>query len=254
MTQLLLIARKECGVFFRTPFALAILPLFLILVGIFSFAKLDAYAALLEGGDGSFIVKGLSVTTHILLPYFKDLLNIFIFFVPLVTMRSFAEEKRVGTYDLLISYPLRPWQILLGKYLGLLTFVMFMLLLTTPLVWFCVWRGEPFLQQIATSYLGFFLFLLFYTALGLVASLLTENQFVAAILSYAGFFATTIFSWLAFISTAPWDKVFANFLLTNHQNSFRNGLVYLGDVAVFVCVTLLLLLLALRKLSQHYAR
>lgn len=254
MKKILLIASKEWKLFFRTPFAVVILPLFLLIVGLFAYSNLEYYLSLINAGDAAFTVKGLSVSQHILSPYFKNLVNIFIMMIPLVTMRSFSEERKTGTYDLLISYPLRSYEILLGKFLGVFFFSLFLLFLTTPLVFLCFWYGQPHVPQILTTYLGMGLFLFFFTAMGVTASLLTENQFVAALLAYLGYFATLLFSWLAFIAKAPWDKFFSNFLLTNHIDSFRIGLVYLGDIVVYIVLTFFVLACALRKLERHSIR
>ena len=254
MKKMLLIANKEWKVFFRTPFAVVILPLFLLITGLYAFSSIDSYLSLLNSGDAAFTVKGLSVSQHILSPYFKNLVNIFIMLIPLVTMRSFSEERRTGTYDLLISYPLRSYEILLGKFLGVFSFNMFLLFLTSPLVILCLVYGQPHIPQILTTYFGMGLFIFFYTAMGVAASLLTENQFVSALLAYLGYFVTLFFSWLAFMSKAPWDKFFANFLLTNHIDSFRAGLVYVGDVVVYLALTIFVLACALRKLERHSTR
>lgn len=253
MKKILLIANKEWKIFFRTPFAMVILPLFLLVTGLFAYSNLESYISLSNSGAG-ISVKGLSVSQHVLLPYFKRLVDIFIMLIPLVAMRSFSEERKSGTYDLLISYPLRSIEILLGKFFGVFFFSLFLLFLTTPLVFFCFWFGEPYLAQVLTTYFGMSLFIFFYTAVGVTASLLTENQFVAALLAYLGYFATLLISWFAYIAQAPWDKFFANFLLTNHIGSFQVGLVYLGDVVAYLVVTILVLACALKKLERHYIR
>jgi len=90
--------------------------------------------------------------------------------------------------------------------------------------------------------------------MGVTMSLLTENQIVAALLSYVAISSGILFSWLAFISTSPWDSIFANFLYTEHMKSFRLGLIFIGDIAMYLCVAGLFLVFGYWKLRGHYRK
>ena len=245
---------KEWKLFFYTPFALIILPLFMLLCGTYYYSALDRYLNLTNPNQTLKVISGVTTTTHLLLPYLQNLLNIFIFAIPIITMRSFSEEKKLGSYDLLISYPLSPWQIFFGKYLGALTLSLLLLLLSFIFVGWTILKGDVFLPQIFSAYLGLFLFILFYNAVGVLASLLTENQIVAALIGYGVFFSTILFQWLAYVSGAPWDTFFANFLFVSHLDSFRNGLIFVGDVAAFICMTSALIIAGYWKLRKHYRK
>lgn len=245
---------REWKNFFHTPFAVIIVPLYLILCGTYFYAKLDQYMNMANPNETVQKVAGLNVTIHLLTPFFKDLINVLTFIIPLLTMRSFSEEKKMGTYDLLVSYPLRPWEILLGKYLGSVSLVLFLLGISLIFPAVIFWKGEPYLPQVLSTYLGYVLFIFFYVAVGVVGSLLTENQIVAAIISYGVFFAAILIQWLAYISGAPWDRFFSNFLLVAHLDSFRTGLIFVGDIAAYLCITSLFLLCGYLKLKQHFSQ
>lgn len=254
MRKILLLIKKEWSLFLRSPYGIVITTLFLVLCGIYFYAKLDMYLGFVQPGENEMRVSGVNIHIHLLTPFFSDLLNIFIFLVPIMTMRTFAEERKLGTYELLISYPIRPWELLIGKYLGNLSIALFLLVLSFPFCAFVLWKGEPYLPQMMVSYVGLVFFLFFYVAIGVVGSLLTENQIVAALISYGIFFSMSLFQWLAYVVKAPWDRFFANFLLISHLNSFREGLLFLGDAAVFLCVTIAVLIGGYWKLRSHFIR
>lgn len=251
MRKMLVIAGKEWKTFFRTPFGLILLPVYYLLCGTYFYAKLDQYLQLAHPNETITEVKGLNAAQHLLTPFFQDLVTVFMLIVPLITMRTFAEEKKSCTYDLLLSYPLRPWEIVLGKYVGLLSLVFSIFATSLFYVGVVLWRGEPYLPQLVTAYLGMTLFLAFYVAVGVVASLLTENQLVAAVITYGIYLSAILLQWLAHISAAPWDKVFANFLLVAHLQSFHNGLVFFGDIIVYLATTIGILLYGVWRVRRH---
>jgi ABC-2 type transport system permease protein len=248
------IAIREWKHFFQTPFAMVILSVFLLLCGVYFNASLTNYLSYVNPTESTARVLGLNITSHVLVPYFKSMLNVLIFIVPLITMRMFSEEKKLQTYDLLISYPIGPWKILFGKFIGTVTIVLALLFLSMSYSIITIWKGEPYLPIIYTTFLGYALFIIFYVAVGIVASLATENQIVAAIICYVIILATNFIQWLAFISPAPWDKFFANFLLLVHLESFRTGLIFVGDIVAYLGISLFFLLLGGLKIRRHYIR
>lgn len=254
MKKVCLLAKKEWSLFFYSPYGLVISSIFLVLCGIYFYAKLDAYLGMVQPGERVTQIQGVNLHAHLLTPFFRDLMSIFVFLTPIMTMRSFAEERKLGTYELLISYPVSPAQILIGKYFGNLSIALFLLLLSVPFSLFVVWKGEPYFPQIVLGYVGLVFFLLFFVAVGLVGSLLTENQIVSALIAYGVFFSMSLLQWLAYISDAPWDKIFANFLLVQHLESFREGLLFMGDIAVYLCVTGGILVGGYWKLRGHFSR
>lgn len=252
MKKILALMSKEWKLFFYTPFGLVIVPLFLILCGTYYYSALDRYLTLISPQQNFRVLSDVNVTTHLIIPFLQNLLNLFIFIIPIITMRSFSEEKKLGSYDLLISYPLHPLEIFFGKYLGTLTLGLSLLGLSGLYVSYTLIKGDAFLPQVLSAYLGLFLFILFYTAAGVLASLMTENQIVAALITYGVFFSTILLQWLAFVSKAPFDKFFANFLFVSHLESFRQGFIFAGDIAAYLCSTMALVLIGYWKLRQHY--
>lgn len=257
MKVIWLVAYKEWKAFFYTPFALILMPLYLVLAGSYFTSNLETYMNMAHPNETlvglSATFKGLNVMGFLLQPFFDSLFNIFVFIVALITMRVFAEEKKSATYELLVSYPITPGKILAGKYLGVLSIVLAMLALSLVYPLIIQYFGQPYWAQIWTTLLGYVMFLMVYVAIGVWASLLTENQLVAAVITYGAFFLSYLIGYLARLVGAPYDQFFANFLLIEHLQSFRAGLVFLGDIAVYLAGTIIFLALAFLRLKRHYA-
>lgn len=253
MKKILIIATREWKHFFQTPFAMVVLPIYLVLCGVYFNLALENYLALINPTDTTTKIHGITVNAYLLLPFFKDIFNVLLFFIPLITMRSFAEEKKLATYDLLISYPVKPWEILLGKYLGAVTIILMMLVWSLVYTLVPILRGQSYLPLILTTYLGYVCFIIFYVAVGVVASLATENQIVAAIITYLALLGAALVQWLAFISPAPWDKLFAHFLLIAHLDTFRSGVIFLGDIIAYFSLAIAFLMAGYLKIRRHYS-
>lgn len=254
MTRVALIFWKDLKSFFHTPFAMVILTLFLVLCGSYFTANLDTYLTFAHPNETMGGIRGLNVMGHLLTPFFDSFFNILVMIVPLITMRTFAEERKIGTYELLVSYPVRPWEIVLGKFLSLVAIVFLMLALSLVFPLIVAWKGHPYWPQIGAAYVGYALFLLLYVALGVWASILTENQLIAAIICYAIYSLSYLLKYLAYISPEPINQFFANFLVSAHLSSFKAGLVFSGDLAVFLCTTLFFLTAAYMRLRRHFIR
>lgn len=254
MKKIGLIAQREIRHFFQTPFAWVILPIYLIMCGTYFNTSLDTYLSLTKPSMEGSVTYGVTINTNFIDPYLKNIFSVILFFIPLITMRSFAEEKKMCTYDLLVSYPVKPWQTLLGKYLGAVVLVFGLLALSATHLFYLFYKSEPYMPIIYTTYLGYALFVLFYVAVGIFTSLLTENQIIAAILTYLALLAAAILRWLAFNSPKPFDRFFSNFLLLEHIESFRSGIIFLGDAYLYLGITVCLLMAAQLNIRRHFTK
>ncbi len=232
--------RKEISSFLSSLIGYLVIAVFLLITGLFlwvfpnEFNILDfGYANL----DGLFILA----------PF------VFLFLVPAVTMRSFADEKRSGTIELLLTKPLSDFQLIMAKYLASLTLVAFALL-PTLLYYFTVYRlglppGNLDAGGIWGSYIGLFFLAAAFVAIGMFSSVLTDNQLVAFILAvfvsgfmYLGF--EMIYSLSLF---GPIDLFIRNLGIATHYSSISRGVVDTRDVLYFLSV--IALFLSLTKLS-----
>ena len=182
---------------------------------------------------------------------------VLIFLVPAITMKSFAEEKKSGTLELLFTKPLSEWDIVIGKFLAGFLLVLFALLPTLVYYFSVVSLGSPVgnvdTAAVIGSYIGLALLGGVFCSIGIFASSITSNQIVAFIV--AAFFCFIFYSGLESLSTLP---VFgSNKLLIKqlgilyHYESISKGLIDSRDLVYFLSVTSLMLLLTKLKVSQH---
>lgn len=182
---------------------------------------------------------------------------VFLFLIPAITMRLFAEEKKTGTLELLFTRPLSDWQIILGKYFAGFLLVVFSLV-PTIIYYFSIYKlGQPEgnidTAGVIGSYVGLFLLGGVFTAIGIFSSSITENQIVAFILAvFLCFFFYTGFSSLANIDVWGNASIYLEQLgISYHYTSLSRGLIDLRDVAYFISVIAFMLLLTNLKLGSR---
>ncbi|MCG3197186.1 MAG: hypothetical protein GHCLOJNM_01671 [bacterium] len=197
--------------------------------------------------------------TELILPGFYGTLSIvLIFLLPLLTMRAISEEKRQGTIELLYTYPLTDLQVVLAKYLAcMVVFTVMALLLILYLLIPDILKGElggviqwkPALSGV----LGFYLFGAAAIALGFIFSAITENQIVAAALSFTLLLFLWVVGWAAQGENIPehWRKVAEAVSLTNRSQDLYKGLLHLSDIVFFACVVTGSLFVTMRALESH---
>ena len=238
--------KKEMRSYFASPVALVVFTIFLVIAGYFFYSIL-AYFSLVstQASMNPALARGLNVTEGVLRPLFSDMSVILLFMMPLLTMRLFAEERKQGTLELLLTYPLRDGEVLLGKFLAA-TFLVAILLLATgiyPLL--LVFWSEPELYPILTGYLGLLLLAMTFIALGLFFSSLTQNQIVAAVLAFGALLLFWVIGWAATLAEGDWSLVFRHLSIIEHFSSFARGVLetkdlayYLGLISFFLFATL----------------
>ena len=232
MRTVLAITKKELEAYFASPIAYVVVTLFLVLSGIFFYIYLLFYLqnAQMAGQYGG---EGMDVTQTIMRPLFSNLGFFGLIIFPLITMRLIAEEKKMATYELLMTSPVSVFQLVAGKFLGAASLVLVMLLLTSVYPIILAIFGNPDLGPILTGYLGIFLLACAFIAVGLLCSSLTENQIVAAVL---GFVFLVIFWILNFVtrSEAWYGKVAQYASLYQRFDDFTQGVISAGDVFYYV--------------------
>lgn len=220
------VMRRELAGYFATPVAWVFIVIFLVMAGAFTFYI------------GSFYDRGIADLD----PFFTFHPWLYLFLVPAIAMRLWAEERRSGTVELLLTLPLTPWQAVLGKFLAAWLFVGVALLLTFP-VWLTVnYLGNPDNGVIAAGYIGSWLMAGGFLAIGSCMSALTRNQVVAFILSVVVCFGFLI-SGLPmvmdlFSSWAPQSMLdaIAEFSFLAHFATISRGVIDLRDLVYFALV------------------
>lgn len=182
---------------------------------------------------------------------------VFIFLIPAITMRSFAEERKAGTMELLLTKPLTDWDIVLGKFLACFLLVLFALIPTIIYYFSVRWLGNPAgnidTPGVIGSYIGLALLAGVFCAVGIVASSITSNQIVAFIL--AAFLCFLVFSGFESISTLNvWSSntlLIKQFGILYHYEALSKGLIDSRDVIYFISVGGLMLLISKTILSSR---
>ena len=235
MRSILALTKKELESYFASPIAYVVVTLFLILSGIFFYIYLLFYlqSAQMAGQYGG---EGMDVTQTIMRPLFSNLGFFGLIIFPLITMRLVSEEKKLGTYELLMTSPLSIPQLVLGKFLGAVSLVLLILLLSSIYPIVLMIFGNPDLGPILTGYLGLLLLTSSFIAVGLLCSSLTENQIVAAVL---GFVFLVIFWILNFVtrSEAWYGKLAQYASLYQRFDNFTQGVISAGDVFYYIGFT-----------------
>lgn len=161
---------------------------------------------------------------------------VFMFLIPAITMRSFAEEKKSGTIELLLTRPITEWQLILGKYLACLTLVVLALIPTLVYFFTIYYLGNPVgnldVPGITGAYFGLILLAAVYTAIGVLTSSLTENQIISFTVS--AFATLLLYEGLSLLSAIDqWSAItyaISQFGLSHHYNSLSRGVIDLRNV------------------------
>lgn len=230
--------KKEFRAYFNSPIAYIFITVFLVL------------------SNTLFMIKFFEVNLADMRGYFSLLPWIFLGFIPAVTMRLWAEEKKLGTMELLMTFPVRDRDVVLGKYLASLLFLIITVLLSFTIPLTISLLGDPDGGPIWGSYLGTILMGAAYLAIGLFISSLTENQIVAFIIGVA----TCLFFFLIgepFIITEinQFSTALVPFFeylgLGTHFNDISRGVIYLHDIIYYLSVIVFFLYLNVRSLESR---
>jgi ABC-2 type transport system permease protein len=239
MSNALAIAGKELRSYFTSPIGYVVVGFFALIYGFFFYAILANYveqSATMAFGAGR---PPMNVNDQLISPTFSNVAVILLFVLPLITMRTYAEEKRQGTMELLLTAPLRDVDIVLGKFLGALGLLAVMMAITIPHLLFLFSVSEPEWKPMATTYLGFFLMSSCFIAVGLFISSLTRNQIVAGMATFGVFLLLWIIDWIGSALGPTGAEVLRYLSIVGHFDDFTRGvldtkhLVYYASFAIF---------------------
>ncbi len=231
MFNIFYIFKREIKSYFSTPIAVIFLVVFLIISGFFTF-KL-----------GGFYEQGYSGLNA----FFSWHPWLFLFIVPAISMRLWAEEKRSGTIELIFTLPISTWEAMLGKFFASWFFLGFSLLLTFPIVLTVMFLGVPDMGVILAGYLGSFLMAGAFLSIGINVSASTKNQVISFVLSTAICLILILIGFNPVVNTL--SNILPSFLvdeLSNlsfpyHFEAIRRGVIDLRDILYFVSIILFFL-------------
>jgi ABC-2 type transport system permease protein len=204
------------------------------------------------------LIMGYSFTLTLFLSHqpsmvhvFFQMFVLFMLTTPLITMRLLAEERKLRTLEVLLTSPVSEVAIVLAKFVASMSLIVVMLLLSGGYALALAIFGDPDFGPIYSGYLGLLLFGSALVGAGLLASALTANQVIAALISLSVFLLLWMIDNFGWLLPSPADTLVVNLSLAVHFRPFATGSVYLSDVGFFVSITLLTLLLTVRALARR---
>ncbi|HMB36849.1 MAG TPA: ABC transporter permease subunit [Methylomirabilota bacterium] len=224
---------KEEKAIFSSPIAYATVTVYLLLMG-YTFTA----------------VLFLNRTGELVRVFFQAAV-LFLLVVPVVTMRLFAEERRGGTLELLLTSPIREIEIVLAKFTAGLSLSVLMLALTSTYAVVLGIYGDPDWGPIYSGFLGLFLLAASLTAIGLLVSGLTANQVVAAVVAMGVGILLWMIDTLGYLLPEPYDTIISQLSLVGHFTPFATGALFLSDVGFFLTIVLVGLFLSVRTLARR---
>ena len=232
MSNILTIAQKEFRSYFASPIAYVIVGLFALLFGWFFVSGVAYFAqvSISQFGGGP---QSVNVNELLVRPLLGNATVLLLLVLPLITMRTYAEEKRSGTIELLLTSPLTDLQIILGKFLGAMALYTLMLAVTLIDIGMLFMYGNPEWQPIATGYLGLWLMGGSFISIGLFLSSTTKNQIVAGMLTFAVILLLYVMSWMS-NSVGPTGQTILTYLsVVEHFDDFSKGVIDTSHLAYY---------------------
>lgn len=253
MRNVLAIARKELKSYFSSPIGYIVVGLFALIFGYFYVAILSFFVRQ-SMQVSQFSMGGpqtVNVNEQMLRPLLLNTTVLTLFILPMVTMRTYSEEKRSGTIELLLTSPVTDLQIILGKFFGAMALYALMLAVTLIHVGILFVYGHPEWQPIVSAYLGLLLMGGSFISLGLFISSLTKNQIVAGMATFGVFLMFWVIDWIGSF-TGPTVAAITNYLsITQHFDDFSKGVIDLSHLVFYLSFIAFGLFLTLRSVDSE---
>ena len=253
MRNALTIAGKELRSYFVSPIGYVVLTGFLLLAGWFFFnllARFNFLLSIYSAMRNPEAQTRLNLNDFVIAPLLHNLSVVLVILVPVITMRSFAEEKRTGTYELLLTSPLSIVDIVAGKFLGAFGFLLVMIGLTAIYPLILLLYGNPEMGIIVCGYLALLLLATAFVTVGLLTSSLTENQIIAAVSCLVVLLLLYVIAWPAETAGAGLGAVLKYLSLTEHFSEMVKGVIDTKDLVYFGSVIVLSLFLTHRSVES----
>ncbi len=249
-----LIYRRELGTYFSSYIAYVVISMFLLVTGYFFYNLLASFSIIsFQAQSNPMLARQhnlLNINETVVRPLLGNISIVMLLMTPLLTMRLLAEERKSGTLELLRSYPVGDIDIVLGKYLACLTVFAAMIIPTLVYPALLMMLGDPEVMPILTGYLGLFLLGGTFLSLGLFTSSMTENQIIAASVSFGMLFCFWLMSYSVQFASAGLGKLIAYIAINEHLESMAKGVLDTADIVYYLGLIGLFLFLSLRSMES----
>lgn len=243
---------KEVAGFFSVPVAYAVAGCFLLLSGFFFWANVSFMNLIsLQAASSPMLMQRINMTDVVVRPLVQNMAIVLLFVMPLLTMRIFSEEKKTGTIELLLTYPVSDLAVIMGKYVAAVFLLVTILAGTVPFLAILFMLGVPDAGPLIAGYVGLLLLGSAFLSLGMFISSLTENQIVSAVLSFGAALLFWVMSWTSTFVDEKFAAVINQLSILWHLESLNKGVVPLSDITYFVLFTVFFLFVTTRSVESY---
>ena len=241
---------KELKSYFASPIAYLLMAAFALIFGYFFYAATAIFVS--RGMESQMMGRSMPMDMNewVIRPLLMNVSVIALFMIPMISMRLFAEEKRSGTIELLMTSPIRDAEILLGKWFAALTMFATVLAISAINLSFLFAYGKPDWRPILIGYLGLLLQGGALLSLGTLISTMTKNQIVAGGATFTVCLMLWILDWVSSYETAVWAKVLSYLSVVTHYEPFSKGVLDSRDIIFYLSVIFLGLFLTARSMES----
>ncbi|MEN6606845.1 MAG: ABC transporter permease subunit [Bryobacteraceae bacterium] len=250
MKNIWTIFRKEIKGYFASPIAYLLMAVFALIFGYFFYVATAIFVSRSLESQMMGQSYPMDLNEWVIRPLLMNASVIGLFLIPMITMRLFAEEKRSGTIELLMTSPIRDTEVIVGKWLAALTLYGSILILPALNLSILFLYGKPDWKPILVGYLGLLLQGGCLLAVGTFISTLTRNQIIAAGGTFAACLLLWILDWVSAYETAAWAKVLSYMSVVTHFEPFSKGVLDTKDVIFYLSVMFLGLFLTARSMES----
>ena len=244
------IYRKELKSYYASPIAYLLMAVFALIFGYFFYAATAIFVS--RGMESQMMGRSMPMDMNewVIRPLLMNVSVIALFVIPMITMRLFAEEKRSGTIELLLTSPVRDMEIILGKWFAALTLLAGILGVSALNLVFLFIHGKPDWRPVLIGYLGLLLQGGALLAIGTFISTTTKNQIIAGGATFAACLLLWILDWSSSYETTAWAKVLSYLSVVTHFEPFSKGVLDTKDVIFYLSVIVLGLFLTARSMES----
>jgi len=250
MRNILVIFKKELKSYFPSPIAYLLLAIFAVIFGFFFYSATRLFV--LQGMQMQMMGRGMpmDVNEYVIRPLLSNASVIGLFLIPMITMRLYAEEKRSGTIELLMTSPVRDLEIVLGKWLAALVLYLSILGISGINIAILYTFGHPDPKPILVGYLGLLLQGGCLLAIGIFISTMTKNQIIAGGATFAVCLMLWVLDWVSAYDQSAWAKVVSYLSVVTHFEPFSKGVIDSKDVIFYLSMIFFGLFLTTRSVES----
>jgi ABC-2 type transport system permease protein len=250
MRNVLVIFKKELKSYFASPIAYLLLAIFAVIFGFFFYSATRFFV--MQGMQMQMMGRGMpmDVNEYVIRPLLTNASVIGLFLIPMITMRLYAEEKRSGTIELLMTSPVRDIEIVLGKWLAALVLYASILGISGINLAILFAFGRPDWKPILVGYLGLILQGGCLLAIGIFISTTTKNQIIAGGATFAVCLMLWVLDWVSAYDQSAWAKVVSYLSVVTHFEPFSKGVIDSKDVIFYLSMIFFGLFLTTRSVES----